>query len=430
MKNAFLFLFVVATFPAFSQVSATETNIQYYTEKAEKYLDKQKALSSYYSIDKYGIKIFATANDKKINNPEFAIEWSRLGDFKSDLNNSPAEIFKIYKTRSYTFPIPDIAVKKQYMSILNKPEDKPLAGLSIAIDPGHIAHDLATGDLEKKHLKFKKDPLHGLSDSVELAEGMLTYATATLLKQKLEAKGAQIMLTRPEGFSAFGKTFPQWKKDDMKNAVDSLFKIGEISASQKKYFLSAQAKDNDIFRVLFRDLDLAKRAELINKFHPAFTIIIHFNVDETNLGWTHPTKKDLNMAFVGGAFMKGDLSSQEKRFEFLRLLISNQLENSVSLSSSVLDAFTKVLNVPVAGEHDATYIPESCLKTSKEGVYCRNLQLTRYIHSALVYGETLYQDNIKESQLLNKETDKTKNERIQQVAEAYYQGILNYMQVK
>ncbi|MGZ4079812.1 MAG: hypothetical protein ACXVDW_21015, partial [Bacteroidia bacterium] len=64
------------------------------------------------------------------------------------------------------------------------------------------------------------------------------------------------------------------------------------------------------------------------------------------------------------------------------------------------------------------------------GVFCRNLQLPRYVHSPLVYGETLYQDNINESKLLNEEKDKTKNKRVQQVADAYFQGILDYVQNK
>jgi N-acetylmuramoyl-L-alanine amidase len=431
IKKAFLFLLLFSIlFRVSAQINSTEENIKFYTLKIQNLLDKEKALSSYYSLDQTGISIYANAQNKKAGKPEFFLAWTHLGNFKADMNNAPDQLFEFYKQGQYSLPIPDQAAKKSYTSILNRPEDKKLAGLKIAIDPGHIAHDLATGDLEKKHLKFNKNPAYGLDDSVEISEGMLTYATALLLKEKLEKTGADVMLTRPEGYSAFGKTFEQWKKTEFKKSIDSLFRIGEIKADQKKYFLSPQAKDNDIFRVLFRDLDLAKRAERINEYKPDLTIIIHFNVDETNLGWTHPTKKDLNMTFVGGAFMKGDLSSPEKRFEFLRLLLSDHLEKSILLSSAVLDAFTKELNVPVAGIHDATYIPQSCMKTSKEGVYCRNLQLTRYVHSPLVYGESLYQDNINEAQLLNKETDKRKNERIQKVAEAYYQGILNYIQPK
>lgn len=76
---------------------------------------------------------------------------------------------------------------------------------------------------------------------------------------------------------------------------------------------------------------------------------------------------------------------------------------------------------------DVKYLTEGCLPTNEKGVFCRNLQLTRFVQSPLVYGETLYQDNSNECILLNKETDKTKNERIQQVAEAYFEGILTYI---
>lgn len=136
------------------------------------------------------------------------------------------------------------------------------------------------------------------------------------------------------------------------------------------------------------------------------------------------------MAFVGGAFMAGDLSSPEKRFEFLRLLITDDLENSIALSSDVVNSFEKILNVKTASFNDAKYLIEGCLPANEVGVYCRNLQLTRYIHSPLVYGETLYQDNINECVLLNEEVDKTKNKRIQQVADAYFQGVLGYVNKK
>jgi N-acetylmuramoyl-L-alanine amidase len=172
---------------------------------------------------------------------------------------------------------------------------------------------------------------------------------------------------------------------------------------------------------------LAKRAELINKFKPDYTVVIHFNVDETNSDWNKTTDKNFNMCFVAGAFMKNDLSSKEKRFEFLRLLITDDLEKSISLSSSVTKQFETELQVQTATIRDAKYLIEGCLPTNADGVYCRNLQLPRYIHSPLVYGETLYQDNINECKLLGKETDKTKNKRLQQVAEAYFKGIINFV---
>ena len=424
-RTIYIFLFLFLSTNSIAQQDI-QSKIKYATEKAETYLDKEKALSGYYSIDKEGIKIYSSPQNKAIKKPEFTVNWL-MSDYLDDKikNYTYQQLFDIYfKTGTFKFP------EGEYhdgVYIKKNPNAKKLEGIRIAIDPGHIANDFTMGDLEKKHIIIKGDSINGIKDSIEIAEGILTFATAQLLKDKLEKEGATVFLTRTADHCAFGKTFTQWKKSDFKNAVDSLYKIGELKSSQKQYFLSAKVKDRDIFRVIFRDLELAKRAELINKFKPDYTVLIHFNVDETNSDWKKTTDKNFNICFVAGAFMKNDLSSKEKRFEFLRLLITDDLEKSIMLSSYVTKQFETELQVQTATIRDAKYLIEGCLPTNADGVYCRNLQLPRYIHSPLVYGETLYQDNINECKLLGKETDKTKNKRIQQVAEAYFKGIINFV---
>lgn len=423
MKLLF-YCFLLTSTLCIAQGNDLNSRVNYYSEKTQNYLDKEKLLSGYYSIDNDGIKIYANPLAKKNNTIEFFIAWSDLDNFKTELKLMPFE--KTMNQFSYGKYIPAIHKKNNTENIAGVLK---LSGIKIALDPGHLANDSEMGDLEKKQVKFKKDSLHGLNDSIEITEGILTYATAQILKQKLEAEGAEVIITRINGNSAFGKTFYQWKREDLKKAVDSLFKIGEIKPAQKQYFLSGKAKDSDIFRVIFKDLELAKRAELINDFKPDFTLIIHFNVDETNTGWQKPGCKNFNMVFVGGAFMKSDLVSKEKRFEFLRLMVTDDLERSIILSSAMIKSFEKNLNVKTARIQEARYLSEGCLPTNESGVYCRNLQLTRYIHSPLVYGETLCQDYLDEAIILNKEKDKTKNERIKQVAEAYYLGIIDYISV-
>lgn len=400
-----------------------------YQQKIHKYLDKGKLLSVHYKIDKEGIKIYASASDKINATVEFAIEWEKLESYKAQLRKcSWEEEINIYKQGKYTDAdsCKGNDMKKAHVSYNPLPQKK-LDGYKIAIDAGHIAGDFETGKMEMKYLNFKKDSVCGLFDSVQIAEGMLTFATAQLLKEKLEAEGATVFLTRKKnGYTAFDKTFDQWLKDDYKKAIDSLFKEKKFNAEKKNWYLNSKRTRREKFSLIFKDLDLAKRAELINNFHPDFTIIVHYNCDETNTGWTKPGNKNYNMTFIGGAFMSNDLSSPEKRFEFLRMIVSDDIEQSVKLSSAVVTSFEKILKVKIAGTADAKYLREGCIVTEK-GVYCRNLQLTRYIQGPLVYGETLYQDNINECKVLNKEVDKTKNERVQQVAEAYYQGVLSYI---
>jgi N-acetylmuramoyl-L-alanine amidase len=405
-----------------SQTESSGERIKYFTEKAENYLDKEKSLSGYYSIDEKSISMYASKENKIHHNAEFTLSYEQLNDFRREVVEGHA--FEFYKKGSFD-PFETRIRKNEHAGR----KDKKLNGLKVAIDPGHIAGDHVTGELEKKHICFAKDSLKGLFDSVEISEGMLTYATAMVLKAKLEAGGAQVKMTREcNGCSAFGNTYPDWKKKDYKKAVDTLYKTGRISLGQKKFFLGSAATDRDIFRVIFRDLELQERGKIINNFAPDIAVVIHYNVDETNLEWQKPSTKNNNMCFVGGSFMKGDLSTKEKRFEFLRLLVTEDLDKSIRLSGYVIGEFEDVLQVPSAGINDAGYLREGCMPAGPKGVYCRNLQLPRYIHCPVVYGETLYQDNLAESQALNKEKDKTKNERVRQVAEAYYRGILKYLE--
>lgn len=422
---AILTCFFIAN--AYSQDTSSEFIIKTLNKRAEKYLMKDKSVASYFTVNKDGVHIYDSPENKLKARPEFHIRLNQIDDFNLYLKKcSTVQLKEMYKKGSFdTSGIKVIQPKA--VSTTNPVSGTALKGLKIAIDPGHIAGDMAMGDIEKKCLTFKCTGPDGTTDSIVIAEGILTFATAQLLKAKLEKEGAEVFMTRTfNGGSAFGKSFDDWLKTDYLRAVDSLFKVGKISGSQKQFFLSSKASKRDKFRVIFKDIELAKRSEIINNYKPDLTVIIHFNVDETNTGWLKPANRNFNMAFVGGAFMKNDLPTPEKRLALFRMLVSDDIDNSIALSSSVIKSFEKNLNVKTATIKDAQYLAEGCLPTEEPGVYCRNLQLTRYIQGPLVYGETLYQDNVNECILLNKESDKTKNERIQQVAEAYFQGVLNY----
>ncbi|MDQ3049116.1 MAG: N-acetylmuramoyl-L-alanine amidase, partial [Bacteroidota bacterium] len=367
MKKTILFFLLFSFIGSYAQDSS-RAQINYFNTKVLRYLDRDKTLMPYYSISANGVKIYANANDKLKDSVEFHIQWSQLQNFRVCLKNGFGASY--FKSTKYNKSI--LCVNTNDKKII--PDTLPgkrLKGLRIAIDPGHIAGDLPTGEMEGKYLKFKKDTLRDLMDSIEIAEGILTHATATLLKAKLEAEGAEVFLTRKEnGMTAFGKTFEEWLREDKKKVVDSLYTLGRISLQQKQFFQSNKPSRRDIFRVIFKDLELQERGKIINTWRPDLTIIIHFNVDETNTGWTKPTQRNFNMAFVGGAFMKSDLSSTEKRFEFLRLLLSDDLERSINLSAEVLKSFEAELKVKTASPKDAKYLKEGCILTEKPGVYC------------------------------------------------------------
>ena len=306
----------------------------------------------------------------------------------------------------------------------------PLKDVRIAIDPGHFGTTLAEARVEQKFLYFPKDPVKFPKDSVKLFESSLTFNTALILKNMLEEQGARVFLSRDEGnYTSFNCTFHDWMSRHRKGTLDSLRGAGAIT--EQKYRKLLKCNDYQFFWDFFRDYDLANRAAKINKFNPHVTLIIHYNVDEKNVPWKTHSRKNFSMTFIGGGFTLGDLQRDESRMHFIRLLITGQLTQSEKLSALTVFNFSKLLEIPIARQSDATYLAKNCLATPSRGVFCRNLVLCRKINSPLVYGESLYQDNEFEAErLMRSNLDlygiKT-NERLQKVAQSYYNAVVDFV---
>jgi len=135
------------------------------------------------------------------------------------------------------------------------------------------------------------------------------------------------------------------------------------------------------------------------------------------------------MLFVPGAFQAGELNDFDKRYDFLRLLLLDDIEHSVNVCTYVGQQFTERLSVPLAKPTDAGYLSFSCRYAGSAGVYARNLSMTRLVHGPIVFGETLYQDNMVEALVLSKMntidpvSGQKASTRTIEVAEAYYEGI-------
>lgn len=330
-----------------------------------------------------------------------------LTDEAFTLYNAP----EIQSDRTVDFCL-KLAKEKKGPENLQRREN--LVGVKIAIDPGHLG-----GPFARLEQRFIDLPPSLDREEIQFDEGTLSLHTALYLKTLLEKEGAHVMLTRdkigegvyPEPFFAWlGKKTELWK--------------GEISLSR-------------IFCKYYNPLDLRARAEKINAFAPDLTLMIHYNSEDPPAG--APSNNTLiasnyNMVFVPGGFCRGELTEYENRCEFIRLLATEDLEKSLHLSREILRSFGKHLKVPIVSESDgARYLNNVCLKL-EEGIYARNLALTRLVHGPICYGETLIQNNIDECLHLSRKDfvidGKPCSSRIKQVAEAYFEGIKNYFNEK
>ena len=388
------------------------------------YLNFNGSLNSQVAFSDNSVSILSAGK------PEFTVFTDEQQTFSLLLTSLKPSDF----TSIYTWKKNKHLTNKQLDSLTNtiKTEKKTnlsLAGKKIAIDPGHFAGNMDVARIEQKFLDFTPTPANGLKDTIRISEGILTYETADILKHKLEEQGAIVFMTRPkQNYTSFQITYDEWFNTKRLNVFDSLNKAGAMDLARKNKLI--KLSKNKLFWEFFRDYELLERSRIINEFKPDITIIIHYNVDEKNTDWKNPTHKNYTMTFIGGGMTGDNLSKQINKNHFLRLLLSNQLNESEKLSSLTVNEFHKQMNIPIAKQHDASYLSENCLKTPSPGVFCRNLVLCRTINSTLVYGECLYQDNINECVNLNKSDlliyEQKVPKRIYEAANCYYNAINMY----
>lgn len=304
---------------------------------------------------------------------------------------------------------------------------KLLAGIRIAVDPGHFSANIVDAKIEGKYLYFPEDPSHK-EDSVKLVEGQLTFFTAQLLKNMLEEEGATVMMTRPgQNTTAFDISYDAWYNNRRVKVLDSLALKKEITKEQAASFKKL-SKDM-LFWKFFRDYELMERAIRVNKFKPHLSVIIHYNVDDKNFPWKGPSNNNLSMAFIPGALIAEDIKKPINKVHFIRLLLTDQVERSQTMGMHTIKAFIKNLKIPPAKITDTEYLITRGMSIT-DGVFARNLMLTRCINSPLIYGESLFQDNVNESKWLNASDfgiyGLSVPKRIYTVAKSYCDAVMKY----
>lgn len=400
-------------------------------KRFDTYLNFRGSLNGYVQFDEEGIYLLDAKGQKEL--AIYKVEIPLLAEFFANSTIQQQEaLIQQKKLKRYSARMRDsLLISIDDKSAPKQKKDQPLQGYRIAIDPGHFSTNLNDARIEQKYLYFLRDSIKDPTDTVKLFESVLTFNTATHLKTMLENKGAEVVMTRYQNnHTSFNCTYPDWIKYHKLKSLDSLKKKQLITA--ERYTQLIKYSDYKLFWDFFRDYDLANRARKINAFNPHLSVIIHFNVDEANVPWRKTTEKNFTMAFIGGAVTLDNVKKTEGRLNFLRLLLTDQLAQSEKLSAATVQHFGKDLKIPIASQFDAAYLKDNCTLTNSPGVFCRNLILCRKINSPLVYGESLYQDNVSESLLLmqgNHDVYGVKSSiRLAAVAKCYYEGILDFIE--
>jgi hypothetical protein len=254
--------------------------------------------------------------------------------------------------------------------------DKPLSGLRIALDPGHLGGKWAK--MEERWFQ--------VGDSAPVKEGDLTLRVAQLLAPRLRELGARVSFVRSGAEPITAKRPDDFrelaKKILIKNGVPQpRTEVLDPNDPQKEKTIRWQSEI-----LFYRYSEIRRRALLVNtKLHPDLVICLHFNAE----GWgdpNHPTLTDKNHLhlLVNGSYMKDELEFDDERFEMIRRLLSRAYDEELPLADAIGGAMGRETQLPAYEYPTANTVTKV---GSTRYVYARNLLATRLYRCPVVYCE-------------------------------------------
>jgi hypothetical protein len=254
--------------------------------------------------------------------------------------------------------------------------NKPLAGLRVALDPGHLGGKWAK--MEERWFQ--------VGDSKPVTEGDLTLRVSRMLTPRLRKLGATVLFVRNNTQPITSKRPSDFldlaKKILIKNGVPQpRSDVLDSKDPEKEKTIRWQSEI-----LFYRYNEIRRRAVLVNtKLHPDLVLCLHFNAE----GWgdpSNPTLIDNNHLhlLVNGSYVQDELQFDDERFEMIRRLLSRAYDEELAIADTVATSMAKATGLP-------PFQYPTTLTTTKVGssgyVYARNLLATRLYRCPVVYCE-------------------------------------------
>jgi N-acetylmuramoyl-L-alanine amidase len=347
--------------------------------------------------------------------------------------------YSVNLASSGSSPEPKSIYRENLKNAANNNASRPLAGLKIALDPGHMGGDF-WDDKTGKYVRDKKGR--------QLSEGVLALQISLLLEKSLKNLGAEVRITRyglnavtqvpydsfdvrERGLMALREdTQDSWFQKLLATSAPGpkLYSAFENSVQYKYHFTQARRWD---YFILGYDLDA--RVDAINEFHPDLTLIIHLDAGNvpTDPNGVNSRPRDGTKVYVPGAYSDLEFSSRFDRKFFGRHLLDFMTWNdSVKLARSIAHSIHDQLGVPFDQPN-----PENSVEI-EPGVQARNLRVQRQLTSqATAYVECLFYNDPNEFEALLKTTNPMMingvnvpySDRLAQLAAALRDGVVSFV---
>ncbi len=240
---------------------------------------------------------------------------------------------------------------------------QPLAGLKIALDPGHLGGSWAK--IEERWFQ--------IGNSAPVTEGDMTLRVAKLLVPRLTALGAKVYLTRSKPGPVTSVRPGQLRA------------VAAASLRDKNEAVTSGAVTKESQRLFYRAAEIRRRARIVNEvIQPDLVLCLHFNAED----WGN--EKDPRLVgenhlhfLVTGSWSRSELDYEDQRLEMLIKLLNRSFREELPITTAVAQSMAKATGLP-------PYTYQGGTATQVNGnpyIWARNLLANRLFSCPVVYVE-------------------------------------------
>lgn len=241
--------------------------------------------------------------------------------------------------------------------------NRPLEGVKIAIDPGHIGGEWVQWD--DRHFKIG-------TGNMEVREGEMTMKVAKILERDLTLLGAQVFLTRTSN-----NPITEARPDDLRDEARAylirkrkLASSGAISATAKYMFAISS--------------EIQSRAMLVNEgYQPDLMLCLHFNASPWG---RRPSLRSINHLhlLINGCYTRFEVREDDTRFQMIRRILERMYYEELAISREVANTLKKATGLPAFKYGTGPTAKRVC---DNNYIYARNLLANRSFMCPVIFLE-------------------------------------------
>ena len=282
---------------------------QQFQDKLTNLYDPFKIFPAYLDLNDDRVVVYPSATERRV--PQFTLTFAQPG---------------------HVAPAPRWFRTPMEFRAQAQPLDKPLNGLRVAIDPGHIGGKWA--QMEERSTRY--------AGSAPVQEGDLNLITGKILKDELTALGATVFEVR----NSTDPVTPYRPVDLLPEAREMVQNVSirgraHSVPSTRTDLLHSERIMNLAEFLFYRCSEITERGNRIrNNFVPDITVTLYIDATPRS-GRGQLTSGNANIFFVGGSYTKTEMADPEMQRRCVYKMVEGGSEIESEVASDIASTFAQ-----------------------------------------------------------------------------------------